>query len=100
MTCWVWTGKSHSKNVGVFEQEHFHVTAENPNVLLISLNRQVWNDLLSSWQDDGGEIPFMSGTQTKRQNLNHQLCLLPILPTNSHARHETTCQTMPALSQP
>lgn len=55
---------AHSVTIIPPETEHSHVTTEEPNVLLISLNRRVWDELLASWQDDGGRIPPLSGVLT------------------------------------
>lgn len=59
------------------ETEHCHVTKQNPAVLLVSMDRQVWNNLITSWQDDGGNIPRLSGTSTRlSSNARHLIrCL-------------------------
>ncbi len=36
--------------------EHRHVMKQAPVVVLVSMDREVWNELVASWQDDGSGL--------------------------------------------
>ena len=47
---------------------HLHVTQHNPVVLLVSMTRSVWDDLLSKWTTEGGDVPRLNCPETLVSN--------------------------------